>query len=68
MNINKLIYATFLGLYLMKEDIPEFIQEYISKNPPPGNNVDTWLALVSIKNAPNFDEPALRSMVLKTLE
>jgi hypothetical protein len=65
--MNKIMYAIALGLYLMKEPIPDGILKYINETPPETENRSVWLALTCLRNAPNIDDYLLFSHVVKLL-
>lgn len=65
---NKFIYAIFLGLYLMGEQIPKFVRDYISVWKPETENKDLFIVFQSLINAPDLNDKTLRSIVLKSLQ
>jgi hypothetical protein len=66
--IKKLIYAAFLGMYLMQFDIPKPILEYVSCSSLPEDiTKGTWLALTSLVNAPDLKDKALFQLVKAAL-
>lgn len=63
---NKIIHALFLGLFLIGEETPKFISDYISKNEFVTKNPSLWHVFAVLKNG-DQKNPVLKSMVLKTI-
>lgn len=64
---NTFIHMLFLGLYLMKIEIPNLILEYTRERKYKGNDPVLSIVFSSLVNAPDLNSPELRAMVLRTL-
>lgn len=67
--INKYFYALFLGLYLLREYIPQWLQDFIVKEQP-NYETSNWILLTMLAhgNYEDKDDKHLRSLVMKGLE
>ncbi len=68
MTLNKFMYALFLGLYLMREDIPQDIQEYVNNYTFKTENPDLFVTFENLIGGTDLTDSILRGMILKTLE
>lgn len=64
---NKMIYALFLGLFLMQEETPKFVREYVEKNEFSTKNPDLWQVFTMLKNG-DKNNPVLKSIILSTIQ
>jgi len=68
MIFQKYIYALFLGLFLLKEEVPPSLLDYIRKNPLDTDSKSLSIIFSSLANAPNLTDDLLRSMIIGTLD
>ncbi len=67
MDLNTEIYARFLGLYLMKMDIPSDILEWVSTHKAPNNDIDITMIAKMLSGAPNTKDDILRETIKSIL-
>ena len=61
------MYALILGLILMHENLPDFVVKYVRKYKPVTIFGPVWIALTSIRNAPNMHDNILRQVIIVSL-
>lgn len=67
MKLPEIIFAVFLGFYLININPPKILQEMFYRTEFKTKNPDLHLTYKLLKNAPDLSSKELRSIILKTL-
>ena len=65
--VNRIMYALFLGLFLLKEEVPQFVLNYVKTHKPNPRTQELWIVLTVLRNAPDLDDVVLYPMVKASL-
>jgi len=63
MTLDQEMFARYLGMYIMKLEIPQDLHEYITTHKCPSDDVDVNMMFATLQNAPDFKSEPLRDLM-----